>query len=167
MPMNSKASHITGFRAVALALLPMALGLAGAVFDERTRLGFSTWRAACRAAGVSLVSLVAFTLQLMPTAVLAALAGGLAIQASGLLQRHRPGALAAATAAHGGCALGMSAGLILCAFALPMAVPVPWLLGIEMILTALGAWSLLALLERRHLRRAAATAATSELASAS
>jgi len=149
MPMTSKASHIAGFRAVSLALLPMALGLAGAIFDERTRLGFSTWRAACRAACVSFVSVVVFTLQLMPTAVLAALAGGLAIQASGLLQRHRPGALAAATAAHGGCALGMSAGLILCTFTLPLALPIPWLLGAEVILTAIGAWSLMALLERR------------------
>ena len=136
--MFSKASHIAGLRAVSLAMVPMALGLAGAVFDERMHQGFSTWRAACRAAGLSLTSLVGFTLQLMPTAVLAALAGGLAIQATGVLRRHQRGAVAAAMAAHGGCAVGMSAGLILCTYSLS----VPLLLGIEVFLTALGAWTL-------------------------
>jgi hypothetical protein len=136
--MFNKASHIPGLRAVSLAMVPMALALAGAVFDERMHLGFSTWRAACRAAGVSLTSLVGFTVQLMPTAVLAALAGGLAIQATGVLQRHQRGAVATATAAHGGCALGMSAGLILCTYSLS----VPVLLGIEILLTATGAWAL-------------------------
>ncbi len=158
-----KASHIAGLRAVSLAMVPMGSGLAGAVFDERVHLGFSTWRTACRAAGVSPTSVVVFTLQLMPTAVLAALAGGLAIQATGMLQRHQRGAVAAATAAHGGCALGMSAGLILCAF--PLAVPL--LLGAEVFLTAFGAWVLVALLERRHRVGAAVAPAKSELASAS
>ncbi len=163
MLMISKASQIAGFRAVSLAMVPMALGVAGAAFDERMHLGFSTWRATCRASGISLASILVFTLQLMPTAVLAALAGGLAIQVTGVLQRQQRGAVAAATAAHGGCVLGMSAGMILCAF--PLAVPL--LLGAEVFLTALGAWTLVSLLAWRRRGDAAAASSGSELASAS
>ena len=59
------------------------------------------------------------------------------------------GAVAAATAAHGGCALGMSAGLLLCTLALPL----PLLLVAEVLLTALGAWLLVALLRAAPPRR--------------
>ena len=161
--MISQNTYIAGLRAASLAMVPMALGIAGAVFDERMHLGFSTWRAACRAAGLSLTSLVGFTLQLIPTAVLAALAGGLAIQATGVLLRQQRGAVAAATAAHGGCALGMSAGLILCTLSLPVSL----LLVAEVLLTALGAWLLVALLERRRVRGAPATPPSRALADAS
>ena len=161
--MISPAPHIVGLRAMSLAMVPMALGLVGAVFDERMHQGFTIWRAACRAAGFSLTSLVGFTVQLMPTAVLAALAGGLAIQAIGVLQRHQRAAVAASTAAHGGCALGMSAGLFLCTLSLPM----PVLLVAEVFLTALGAWLLVALLERRRRGAAASRSPASGLASAS
>ena len=66
------------------ALLPMTLALAGACIDERAHLGFSNWRSACRAAGLPLSSLLSFTLELLPTAVLGALVGGIAVQISGM-----------------------------------------------------------------------------------
>jgi hypothetical protein len=144
MDMSGKVTKNSLLRAAALAAMPMALGMAGALLDERLHLGFSTWRTACRAAGLTLLSLLTFTIQLLPTAVLGVLAGGLAIQGLGLLARHRPGATRVALAAHGGCAVAMSVGLVLCTFALPL----PVLLGAELLLAAAAAWILLALLER-------------------
>ena len=130
-------------KAVILALIPMALGMAGAAFDEWTRLGFSSWRVACREAGPTLGSLLTFTIQLLPTAVAGLLAGGLIVLLVGALRRDRH-AGTAAVAAHGGCIAGMSAGLPLCLLALPM----PLILGVETLLTAAFAWFLFALLQR-------------------
>jgi hypothetical protein len=119
----------------ALVLLPMALAVLGAAFDERRNLGFSTWRSACRSAGFSIPSLFSFTLELLPSAVMGALLGGAALQIVGIGMRHRKGMAAASLAAHGGCSLGMLAGLPLCV----LPVPVPWLLGAEILLAALAA----------------------------
>src|SRR5262245_40492926 len=93
------------------ALIPMALGLAGACFDERTRLGFSAWRTACRDGGLTLASLLTFTLQLLPTAVAGVLLGAFAVSIAGIV---RADVRAAALAGHGGCVLGMAAGVPLC-----------------------------------------------------
>jgi hypothetical protein len=142
-----KRSFLTRYRcqlhAVVLGTIPMALGVAGAVFDELTRLGFSTWRTACREAGATLVSLVNFTIQLMPTAVAGVLAGGLLVLIAGAIRHDRHGR-SAALAAHGGCVAGIAAGLPLCVLPLPL----PLVLGVETLLTAAGALILSALLQR-------------------
>ncbi len=89
-------SFLTRYRcqlhAVVLGTIPMVLGFAGAVIDELTRLGFSTWRTACREAGATLVSLFTFTIQLMPTAVAGVLAGGLLVLIAGAIRRDRQAA---------------------------------------------------------------------------
>jgi len=131
--------------AAALALVPMAGALAGACVDERARLGFSNWRAACRAAGFSPASLLAFTLELLPTALLGALLGGLAVQAAGILRRSQPGAANCSLAAHVGCAVAMIAGLLICL--LPLSVPL--LLGAEGLLAMGISVALFRGLERR------------------
>lgn len=127
--------HQNPQRAVALAMVPMALAIAGAFVDEQLHQGYSTWRSACLAAGVSFPSLILFTVQLVPTAVLGALAGGLAVQLLGVWQRHRHGAACASLAAHGGCVVGMAGALVLCA----SAVSLPIMLAAEITLTAAGA----------------------------
>lgn len=119
----------------ALALLPMLLAILGAALDEQRNLGFSNWRSACRSAGFSLPSLLTFTLELMPMAVLGLLIGGVGVQAVGICLRHSRGAAAGSLAAHGACGIGMVLGLPLCA--LPLSVP--WLLGAELLLTVLAA----------------------------
>jgi hypothetical protein len=107
------------FRAAALALVPMAFAAAGAWIDERTHLGFSNWRSACRAAGLSPQSLIAFTFELLPAALIGALLGMMALQFSAALFWFRAGGARMTLAAHGGCLLGMTAGLLLCS-ALPL-----------------------------------------------
>ncbi len=134
--------HQNPQRAVALAMVPMALAIAGAFIDEQLHQGYSTWRSACLAAGISFTSLIAFTVQLIPTAVLGALAGGLAVQVIGVWQRRRQGAACAALAAHGGCVVGMAGALVLCA----SAVSLPAMLAAEFTLTAAGAWLLFSVL---------------------
>ena len=134
-------------------MVPMALAIAGAFVDEQLHQGYSTWRSACLAAGVSFASLIVFTVQLIPTAVVGALAGGLAVQALGLWQRRRPGAACESLAAHGGCIAGMAAGLVLCA----SAVPLPWMLAAEVALTAAGAWLLLQVRSKAYFRAWAPT----------
>ena len=120
---------------IVFALIPMALGLAGAAFDEWTRLGFSAWRTACRDGGLTLSSLFTFTLQLLPTAVAGVLVGGLAVSIAGAIRRE---VRAAALAGHGGCILGMAAGVPLCLLALPL----PLVLAVETLLTAAAARAL-------------------------
>jgi len=132
------------FHAVVLGTIPMTFGVAGALFDEWTRLGFSAWRSACREAGPTLASLFTFTIQLMPTAVAGVLAGGFLVLIVGALRRH-PHAGRSALAAHGGCVVGIAVGLPLCVLTLPL----PLVLGIESLLTAAGAWLLYSLLQRR------------------
>jgi hypothetical protein len=89
----------------------------GAAFDEWRALGFTTWRAVCRASGFSPSSIATFTLELLPTAVIGALAGGLIVLLAGF---HARGSLArGALCAHAGCALAMPLGLLLCVTAWP------------------------------------------------
>src|SRR4051812_7760039 len=106
-------------RFAALASLPLGFAVLGAALDERRALGFTIWRAARRAAGFSLSSIVTFTLELLPLAVIGALSGGLLLLLGGCLDRarHARGAMAA----HIGCALAMPVGVALCATAWPLA----------------------------------------------
>jgi hypothetical protein len=113
--------------------LPMAGAAFGAWLDERRALGFTVWRAACRASGISLSSLATFTLELLPGAVIGTLLGGLVVLASGMIAR--PAAARGALAAHAGCVVAMPVGLLLCASALPW----PLTLAAEFALTALAA----------------------------
>jgi hypothetical protein len=126
------------FRTMAgLSLLPMAGASLGAWFDESAQLGFTTWRSACRAAGLRFSSLAEFTMQLLPTAVLGLLAGGLALLLISVVTR----AVSArhCLAAHAGCALSLPLGLLLCASPLP----VPLMLVSDVAVSALAATWLL------------------------
>ena len=118
-----------------LAWLPMGLAFLGAWIDEQRTLGLTIWRSACRASGISMQSVVAFTLELLPTAVIGVLLGGLIVIAAGL--RATPPRARHAFAAHAGCVAAMPIGLLLCASALPW----PLTLTTEMLLTALAAFS--------------------------
>jgi hypothetical protein len=118
-----------------LALVPLLGAAAGALVDERTHLGFTNWRAACRAAGLTLSSLLTFTAELLPGTLIGMLGGGIVVLLAGLLLRHREGVSDSALAAHGGCAAGMTAGLWLCT----LAVPTPMLLVAEGLLSAAAA----------------------------
>ena len=93
----------------------MSLATAGAWFDERTHLGFSNWRSACRASGLSFTSLVSFTFDLLPYAMTGALFGFFVLQFAAAALWYRAGGARAALAPHAGCALGMTVGLPLCA----------------------------------------------------
>jgi len=113
---------------IGLAVVPVACALGGVALDEYWQLGYTNWLSACRNGPVSLASLAWFTLELMPSAVIGLLLGGLAVQLIGLSLRHRPVMLQASLAAHAGCALGMAAGLLLCTLALPLQGTSPWML---------------------------------------
>ena len=117
--------------AVALALLPMAFAALGAWFDERTHLGFSAWRSACRSGGITLESLVIFTLDLLPTALIGLVLGVVAMQFASAALWFRAGGPRLALAAHSGCALGMAFGLWLCTL-LPS---IPLMLASELAVT--------------------------------
>jgi hypothetical protein len=101
-------------------MTPMLGASAGAWLDERWHLGFTTWRSACRASGLRLATLVDFTLQLLPLAVLGLLLGGLLVVLAGMCLRHRPGHVRRCLAAHAGCALSLPIALLLCATTLPL-----------------------------------------------
>jgi len=122
-------------KAVALALLPMTFAVLGAWLDERAHLGFSTWRSACRAAGFSLDSLVIFTLDLLPTALIGMVLGGVALQFASAALWFGKGGPRLALAAHGGCALGMAAGILVCT----QLSSVPLMLAAEVGVTAAAA----------------------------
>jgi hypothetical protein len=112
--------HRFHYRFLALGWLPMVLAALGALIDEKRSLGFTIWRSACRSAGLSIGSIAAFTIELLPTAVAGALVGGLLVLLGGVVSRA---SLApAALAAHTGCLLGMPAGLLICASSLPLPV---------------------------------------------
>ena len=132
---HSFRAHRMSLACALLALIPMTGALAGVAFDEYRHLGFSNWLSACRAAGTSPGSLVVFTLELLPSAVVGLLAGGLVVQSLGILLRRRGYAPNTALAAHGGCGLGMTAGLLLCTLAPPSA----WMVAVEALLAALAA----------------------------
>ena len=127
-------------RYLALASLPMVLGALGAMLDERRALGFTVWRAACRAAGFSPVSLATFTLDLLPGAVIGTLLGAFIVLAGGFVapRAHANGALAA----HAGCLLAMPAGVMLCAAGWPLSLTLAGELAITMVATLL-AWRVL------------------------
>jgi hypothetical protein len=103
-------------------MIPSFGAFAGGWLDERAHLGFTNWRSACRASGLSARSLLHFTLELLPLAVAGMLLGGLALLGIGIFQRLRPDVARACTAAHLGCAFVMPFSLLLCAGALPLGV---------------------------------------------
>jgi hypothetical protein len=100
-----------------LACVPMGFAALGAWLDERRALGFTVWRSACRAAGLSPASIATFTLELMPTAVVGMLLGCLIVLLAGF--GRRPASARGAVAAHAGCVIAMPLGIALCASASP------------------------------------------------
>jgi NhaP-type Na+/H+ or K+/H+ antiporter len=138
MALNPKA------RVTLLALLPTSLAAAGAAIDESRSLGVTTWRTACRAAGLSLPSVTAFTWQLLPNMIAGALLGALLLLGAGWLSRHREERVREYTAAHLGCFLAMPLALLACALSLPMALmPLA-----DLMLAAIAAMLLLRALRR-------------------
>jgi len=103
-----------------LASLPMAGALAGGWMDESRLLGFTTWRAACGAAGLNFGSLLDFTWQLLPLALTGLLLGASAVLAVGLIRRADQTHARDCLAAHLGCALTLPLALLLCASTLPV-----------------------------------------------
>ena len=106
-------------RLVIYSAVPMLGAFVGGWLDERHHLGFTTWRSACRAAGLRLQTLIDFTFQLLPGAICGLLAGGALLLALGIARRHTSDA-ANCFAGHAGCMLTLPAGLLLCASALPL-----------------------------------------------
>jgi hypothetical protein len=112
-------------RMTLLSLLPSLGATAGALVDERSTFGFSTWRSACRVDGVGLVSLFSFTWQLLPYAISGLLLGGLAVQILGWALRDRGTTAEECVATHLGCLLAMPLALLLCSQSMPViAMPV-------------------------------------------
>jgi hypothetical protein len=125
-------------RLAALAGISPAGAIVGGMIDESAHLGFTNWQSACRASGFSFGSLLGFTFELLPTAVIGALLGGLVVLGIAFESRHRAGEAGACLAAHAGCALVMPIGLILCALALP----VPLMFAAEVALAVAAAYLL-------------------------
>jgi hypothetical protein len=121
-------------RLLALAVLPMAAALAGASVDERLRLGVTVWRSACRSSGLEPGSVIAFTLELLPCAVIGALLGGLAVLALAM-RAASVASMRRSLAAHLGCAVTMPVGVVLCAIALPL----PLMLAADVVLAGSAA----------------------------
>lgn len=133
-----------------IAALPMLGALAGGWLDERRLLGFTTWRSACRSAGLDLGTLASFTLQLLPTAVLGLLLGGLLVLGLAIASRARAQESRRCLAAHAACVLSLPVALLICASALPL----PLMLIADVAVTAAAALLLLPLLRpasHRHL----------------
>jgi hypothetical protein len=101
-------------RAAALAVVPMSFAIAGAMLDEYWHQGFTVWRSACRSTGLTLVSLISFTFELLPMALAGMLFGVLLLQFMVAALWYRPHGARVAFSAHAGCMLGMVAGLWLC-----------------------------------------------------
>jgi hypothetical protein len=123
------------WRLAGLAGISPACAVVGGVIDERSHLGFTNWRSACRSAGFSIQSVTNFTLELLPTAVIGALLGGLLVLAHAYRSRHGRGHVENCLAAHAGCAVAMPLGLILCA----LAFPIPLMLAAEIALAVAAA----------------------------
>jgi len=122
--------------AAALAVVPMVFAAVGAAVDERLHQGFTIWRSACRAGGLTLPSLISFTFDLMPLALLGMLVGVMALQFVVAAAWHRPAGARIALGAHAGCMSGMAASLLLCLF---VASPI-WMLAVELgVAAGLGA----------------------------
>jgi len=115
----SRTSRIVGL--VLLSAIVPWLSAVGAMLDEAHHLGFTNWQSACRGAGVSFGSLIYFTLELLPAAVIGALCGGLLLQVLAFQLRAQTHHAANCLAAHLGCVLTMPVGLLLCALAWPVA----------------------------------------------
>jgi hypothetical protein len=124
-------------RLAGLAAVSPACAVVGGWIDERTHLGFTNWRSACRASGISPASLLHFTLELLPMAVIGALLGGTVVLMGAMVTRNRPQAADACLAAHLGCAIAMPLGLLLCA----LAIPVPVMLIVEIAAALVAAYS--------------------------
>jgi hypothetical protein len=123
-------------RAAALATVPMICAAAGAAVDEHLHQGFTIWRSACRSGGLTLSSLISFTFDLLPLALLGMLVGVMALQFAVAAAWHRPAGARIALGAHAGCMFGMAASLVLCLF---VASPA-WMLAVELAVAAgLGA----------------------------
>jgi hypothetical protein len=118
---RSGASVPSRFLVYMLAAIPSIGAFAGGWLDERSHLGFTNWRSACRATGLSPRSLLQFTQELLPTAIIGVLSGGLILLSLGFLMRSRRDLAGACTAAHLGCALAMPLGVILCTLSMPVA----------------------------------------------
>lgn len=134
-----------------LAALPMLGAAIGAWRDETSRLGFSTWRSACRAAGLDFRSLIDFTWQLLPLTLAGLTLGGTVVLAIAFWRRHEIRDARACLAAHAGCALSLPIALLLCASTLPLG----WMLLADFAITAAMAWLLLALMRPASQARAA------------
>jgi hypothetical protein len=114
-----------------LATIPSLGAIAGGSLDERLHLGFTNWRSACRASGLSASSLLHFTLELLPLAVIGMLAGGVLLLCIGFFVRTRHDAARACGAAHLGCAVAMPLSVLLC-----VTLPVGAMLVIDFVLAA-------------------------------
>jgi hypothetical protein len=125
-------------------ILPSLGGLAGALIDERRNLGFTNWRAACRAAGPSLQSLLVFTRELLPSAVVGVLAGAFCIVLVAIVARGTEAARGC-FAAHLGCFAAMPLMLAVCVL-VPSAAA---MLVADVVLGALAAMLVLRVLARR------------------
>jgi hypothetical protein len=143
--MSSSINRSVPSSAAVLAVLP-TLGLwGGALLDERRNLGFTNWAAACRAGGASLQSILVFTRELLPSAIVGLLAGGLLIVLAAVITRHNSQATRSCLAAHAGCALSMPLMLPVCALALSPAIT----LAMDALLGALATVFALRLMTRR------------------
>jgi hypothetical protein len=138
-------------RIAILSFLPSLGASVGAAVDESRSLGFSTWRSACRADGVSFGSVLSFTWQLLPNAIIGFLSGGLMILILGIARQERDDSKTESVAAHAGCMLAMPLGLLACAQLLPAIVmPVA-----DVLLSTAGAIFVLWLLGSRPSRHCA------------
>jgi hypothetical protein len=137
--MGSMSAMVWNIRLLAFAAMPLAGAIAGALHDERAHLGFTNWRSACRASGLSVSSLIFFTQALLPTAIAGALAGGLVVLLMGFLFRRNRDSARTCVAAHVGCVITMPLGLVLCTLSWPLAV----MLVADVALAAACAWLVL------------------------
>ena len=129
-----------------LCLLPTLGGVVGALIDERRHLGFTNWRAACRAAGPSLQSFIVFTRELLPSAIVAMLAGAFLVVLIGIFARRADGAARTCFAAHLGCFLSLPLMLATCMIAPAPAV----MLFADVAFAALAAILVLRVISRRQ-----------------
>jgi hypothetical protein len=129
-----------------LCLLPTLGGVVGALIDERRHLGFTNWRAACRAAGPSLQSFIVFTRELLPSAIVAMLAGAFLVVLIGIVARRADGAARTCFAAHLGCFLSLPLMLATCMIAPAPAV----MLFADVAFAALAAILVLRVISRRQ-----------------
>ncbi len=117
----------------------------GALFDELRFLGFTNWRTACLAEGPSLQTLLVFTRELLPSAIVGMLTGAFLVVLIGVAARRADSAAHSCLAAHLGCFVSMPLMLAVCAFAPSAAV----MLVTDVMLAALAAMLILRVVSRR------------------